>query len=76
LFESLPGVETVMVSTDKTNPDAWKKKEICNVVETLKRKGRPVIIRTKNDTQFAIPKGWTIDLIMKDLKTVLDGVNK
>lgn len=74
LFESLPGVETIMVSTDKSDPDVWKIKRICNVIEILKRKGRPVIIRTKNDTQFAIPEGWSIEKIMADLKTVLDGV--
>lgn len=72
LFESLPGVETVMVTTDKGRPDAWKKKEVVRVIEILRKKGRPVIVRTKNDTKFALPKGWTKERIMQDVKTVLD----
>jgi hypothetical protein len=72
LFEALPGVETIMVTTDQGTPDAWKKKKIIAVIEKLKSKGRPVIVRTKNDTMFAIPKGWTRDKIMADIKTVLD----
>jgi hypothetical protein len=72
LFEALPGVETVMVSTDQSRPDAWKKKKIVAVIEKLRKKGRPVIVRTKNDTKFALPKGWTQARVMADLKTVLD----
>jgi len=76
IFSSLPGVETIMCNTDNGRPDAWKKKEIVRVIEILKSKGRPVIVRTKNDTEFFIPQGWTQDRIMQDIKTVLDNRRK
>lgn len=72
LFEALPGVYTIMVSTDKSEPDAWKKKEIVKVILKLKSKGRPVIVRTKNNTEFFIPNGWTMQRVMGELKSVLD----
>jgi hypothetical protein len=72
LFEALPGVYTIMVSTDKSGPDAWKKKEIVKVILKLRSKGRPVIVRTKNDTEFFIPGGWTMQRVMGELKSVLD----
>jgi hypothetical protein len=61
-----------MVSTDKARPDTWKTKEIIAVIQKLKNKGRPVIVRTKNDTHFFHAKGWDLERIMKDVKTVLD----
>lgn len=76
LFEALPGVFTVLVTTGRVRPDAWKTTRIVGVAAKLKDKGRPVIIRTKNDTLFFIPKGWTHDAIMKELKTVLDRETK
>lgn len=72
LFEALPGIYTVMVSTDKGRPDAWKNNKIIKVILKLKEKGRPVIVRTKNDTEFVLPKGWTQQAVMQEIKTVLD----
>jgi hypothetical protein len=72
LFEALPGIYTVMVSTDKSRPDTWKKKEVVEVILKLKSKGRPVIVRTKNDTEFFIPDGWTQQGVMREIKAVLD----
>jgi hypothetical protein len=72
LFEALPGVHTVMVSTDKHRPDAWKKKEVVGVILKLKRKGRPVVVRTKNDTEFFYPKEWNKARVMQDIKSVID----
>ncbi len=72
LFEALPGIYTVMVSTDKSRPDAWKNDSIKKVILKLKAKGRPVIVRTKNDTEFFYPKGWDRNRVMEEIKTVLD----
>jgi hypothetical protein len=76
IFEALPGVFTVLVSVDPDRPDAWKKKEVINVIETLRKKGRPVVLKTKNDSEMFIPKGWTQEKILGEIKQVMDWKEK
>lgn len=75
IFESLPGVETILISVDPLTPDAWKDKRIMNVILRLQSKGRPLVLKTINNTAFFIPKGWTHEDIMSDIKTVIDWKN-
>jgi hypothetical protein len=76
IFEALPGVYTVLVSVDPLNPDAWKDKRILKVIEILRSKGRPVVLKTQNDSVMFIPDGWDQDRVMRDIKTVLDWKEK
>lgn len=72
IFEALPGVETILVSVDPSRPDAWKEKNVRKVIETLRRKGRPLVLKTKNDTEFFIPKGWSKNMIRREVQRVID----
>jgi len=72
IFESLPGVETILVSVDSSRPDAWKKKKILRVIETLRKKGRPLVLKTKNDSEMFVPRNWSKLDILKDIKQVID----
>ena len=75
IFEALPGVKTILISIEPSKPDAWKKKNIVDVIKKLRSKGRPLVLRTKNDTAFFIPDGWTQQDVMHDIKTVIDWKN-
>jgi hypothetical protein len=72
IFEALPGVVTILISVEPSQPDAWKKKEIVEVIEKLRKKGRPLVLKTKNNSEMFIPKGFTKDDVLGDIKTVLD----
>lgn len=76
LFEALPGVMTILISVDPSRPDAWKKKRIRNVIETLRKKGRPLVLKTKNDSKMFVPEGWSKPGILKEIKQVLDWKEK
>jgi len=72
IFESLPGVETVVVSVEPTRPDAWKEPGVIAVIETLRKKGRPVVLKTKNDSKMFVPEGWTQQRVLRDIETVIE----
>lgn len=76
LFEALPGVRTILVSIDPDRPDAWKKKEILKVIEKLRSKGRPLVLKTKNDSEMFIPNGWSQEAVLKEIKKVMDWKDK
>ena len=76
IFEALPGVETILISVEPSRPDAWKKKKILRVIEKLYKKGRPLVLKTKNDSKMFIPKGFTKQDVLRDIKTVLDWKKK
>ena len=72
IFEALPGVITILISVEPSSPDAWKKKGILEVIEKLRRKGRPLVVKTQNDSEMFIPKGGSKEDVLRDIKTVLD----
>ena len=72
IFEALPGVKTVLVSVEPSQPDAWKKNEIMKVIEILVKKGRPLVLKTKNDSMMFIPDGMNKEEVLQDIKQVLD----
>jgi len=76
IFEALPGVFTVLVSVDTDRPDAWKKNQVREVIKKLCRKGRPVVLKTKNDSEMFLPKGWTKDQVLREIKQVMDRKEK
>jgi len=76
IFEALPGVVTILASVEPSKPDAWKEKEIMEVISKLRRKGRPVVLKTKHDSQMFIPKGFIREDVLRDIKTVLDWQEK
>ena len=76
LFEALPGVVTILISVEPSQSDVWKKKKIVEVIEKLRKKGRPLVLKTKNDSEMFIPKGFTRDDVLRDIKTVLDWKEK
>jgi len=76
IFESLPGVETVLVSVDPSQPDSWKEPGVRKVIEILRRKCRPVILRTKSDSMMFIPDGMGKDDILRDVRQVIDWQEK
>jgi hypothetical protein len=77
IFESLPGVETVLVSVEPSRPDAWKKKQVREVIEKLRRKGRPVVLKPKGQASVMfLPQGITKGDVLKDIRIVLDWKEK
>ena len=76
IFEALPGVETVLVSVEPSIPDAWKNGRVLKVIKFLRSKGRPVVLKTQNDSMMFIPDGWDQALVLRDIKTVLDWKEK
>jgi hypothetical protein len=76
IFEALPGVKTILISVDPDKPDAWKKKSILAVIEKLRKKGRPLVLKTQNDSEMFIPSGWTKQSILKEIKQVMDWKEK
>lgn len=76
IFEALPGVGTILISVEPSRPNAWKKKEIVKVIEKLRKKDRPLVLKTKNDSKMFIPKGFTKNDVLRDIKTVLDWKEK
>lgn len=76
IFESLPSVETILISVEPTRPDAWKKKRILAVIKKLGEKGRPLAVRTKNDSVIFTPKGWTKRAVLEEIKIVMDWKEK
>ncbi len=72
IFEALPGAETILLSIDPSRPDAWKTNGVRKVIEKLRSKGRPVVLHTKNDSEMFIPKGWTQQAVLKEIKQVID----
>jgi hypothetical protein len=76
IFEALPGVVTILVSVEPSRPNAWKTKEILEVIEKLRRKGRPLVLKTKNDSEMFIPKGAVQADVLHDIKTVIDWKEK
>lgn len=76
VFEALPGVVTILISVDPSRPDAWKKEEILEVIEKLRKKNRPLVLKTKNDTVFIQTKDHSKQDILKDIKKVIDWKEK
>jgi hypothetical protein len=76
IFEALPGVETILITIDPSQPDAWKKKEIIEVMMKLVKKGRPIVFKATNYSQMLLPKGWTRHMVLHDIQTVLDWKEK
>ena len=76
IFEALPGVETVLVSVEPSRPDAWKEPQVMRVIEILKKKGRPVVLKTKNDSKMFIPKDYTRADILDEINKVLEWKEK
>lgn len=72
IFEALPGVETILISVDPSRPDAWKRKDVMEVILKLKRKGRPLVLKTKNDSRMFVPKEWTREKVLEEIKQVMD----
>lgn len=72
LFEALPGVKTILVSVEPDDPDAWKKPKILRVIHILRDKGRPLVLKTKNDSMMFIPDGWSKEDVLHDIKQVID----
>lgn len=72
IFEALPGVETILMSVEPSMPDAWKKPDILKVISILKNKGRPLVVKTKNDSKVFIPEGWTRQDVAKEINQVID----
>jgi len=71
IFEALPDVLTILVSVDTHRPDAWKNKEVLEVIEKLRKKGRPLVLKTKNDSKMFLPKGWSQQRVLQDIKQVM-----
>ena len=76
IFEALPGVNTILISIDLSNPDAWKYNGIPKVIEKLRRKGRPLVLKTINDSVMFIPNGLTREDVLCDMRTVLEWKGK
>jgi len=76
MFEALPGVETILISIDPSRPDAWKDKNILSAIGTLRKKGRPMVLKTRNDSGMIIPTGWNRQMILAEMRQVLDWKNK
>ena len=76
MFEALPGVETILISVDASRPDAWKEKQVVKVITTLWKKGRPQVLKTKNDSEMFIPKGWNKQMVLSEIQQVIDWKNK
>jgi hypothetical protein len=76
IFEALPGVSTILLSVDPGTPDAWKKKEILEVIEKLRRKGRPLVLKTEKNTVFFITEKADKGTILKEIKQVIDWKEK
>ena len=72
IFEALPGVITILISVDPSRPDAWKDKEVLKIIGTLQKKGRPLVLKTKNDSQMFLPKGIKQSDVLRDIKQVMD----
>lgn len=76
MFEALPGVKTILVSIEPSRPDAWKVKGVLEVIHKLQGKGRPLVLKTRNDSEMFIPRGWSKEAILKEIKQVLDWKEK
>jgi hypothetical protein len=76
IFEALPGVETILVSVEPSRPDAWKTLEIAKVIDILRKKGRPMVLKTKNDSVMVLAEGYSKADVLKDIETVLDWKEK
>jgi hypothetical protein len=72
IFEALPGVHTILISIDPSTPSAWKENNIQIVIDKLKSKGRPLVLKTKNGSEMFIPKGWDQQAVLKEIKQVID----
>lgn len=76
MFEALPGVETILISVEASRPDAWKHKRILRVISILRSKGRPLVLKTRNDSEMFIPKGWSRQAIMEEIQQVIEWKEK
>ena len=56
IFEALPGVETVLASIEPSTPNAWRKPEIRRVIEILRGKGRPIVLKSLQGPVIFLPK--------------------
>lgn len=74
IFESLPGVETILLSVEPSRPDAWK--DVLDVIEKLRKKGRPLVLKTKNDSLVFVPDGWTHQDVVNEINQVIDWKDK
>jgi hypothetical protein len=72
IFEALPGVKTILISVEPSRPDAWKKRKILEVIEKLRKKGRPLVLKTKKDSEMFIPDGWSQQKVLHEIKQVID----
>ena len=72
IFEALPGVKTVLVSVEPSTPDAWKEKEVLRVIGILRKKRRPVVLKTQNDSTMFIPDGMGREDVLRDIRQVLN----
>lgn len=76
IFEALPGVLTILISVDPSRPDAWKRMDVRGVIEKLRRKGRPLVLKTKNASEMFLPKNYTRDMVLQEIKQVIDRKRK
>lgn len=76
IFEALPGVEVILISVDPSRPDAWKKKDVRGVIEKLRRKGRPLVMKTKSGSEMFAPSGWSETMIRREVQKVIDWKEK
>ena len=72
IFESLPGVETVVLAIDPAHPDAWRNPEVMRVIRILRKKGRPLVFKTEHDSMMFIPDGLRREDVLRDIKQVID----
>lgn len=72
IFEALPGVKTILVSIDPSRPDAWKEDGVLRAIKILQGKGRPLVLKTVNDSKMFAPEGWTQDMVLAEIKQVMD----
>lgn len=76
IFEALPGVYTILVSVEPETPDAWKEPGVMRVIKTLQNKGRPLVLKTRNDSKMFIPEGWDQERVLAEIKKVIDWKEK
>jgi hypothetical protein len=71
IFEALPGVMTILVSVEPSRPDSWKTKRILNVMDRLRKKGRPLVVKTKNDSVIFLAEGYSKADVLRDINKVI-----
>jgi hypothetical protein len=69
LFESMPGIDALMMFTGPSRPDVWKQPEIMDEIERHLSSGRPIVVREGNGERWhaLVPEGI-------DPKSVIESV--